>query len=239
MRLAAGLSAIALAPLCLELDGASSAPPATQGVGCHASAPWFRLAGPRARRVVALTFDDGPGPATPAILDVLGRERVPATFFPVGQRVAGNEVLLRRVLAAGGALGNHTFHHVNISRGGLTEMRRAQAAIRSATGYAPCLFRAPRNKISPLAVAQARSLGLATVHWDVDSRDWTGATAEAIHARVVTRVRPGSVVLLHDEGRVRANTLAALPAITASLRQRGYRFVTVPQLLGFRPRRSR
>ena len=209
---------------------------ASAQVGCHAKGTSFRLAGPSTRRVVALTFDDGPGPLTPAFLDVLERERVPATFFPVGRLIAGQEPLLRRMRAGGSTLGNHTFTHAHVATGGRSEMLAAQGAIQAATGYVPCVFRAPANKHSPLLVREARALGMNTVQWSVDSRDWTGHTARASWARVRALSHPGAVVLFHDGGRHAGKTLAALPHVIRSLRARGYRFVTVPALLSLTPR---
>lgn len=236
-RLAIGLALLCLtAAIAAATARTRAASPPPRPTGCQAAGPSFRLAGPPAPRVVALTFDDGPGPLTASVLDVLERERVPATFFPVGRLIAGNEHVLRRVLATGGSLGNHSYTHAHLSGGGLEELRSAQAAIHAATGYTPCVFRAPANKHSPLLVSQARSLGLLTVQWSADSRDWSGATASAIHANVLARIRPGGVVLMHDEGPNRVQTLRALPSVIRSLRRRGYRFVTVPRLLRLAPR---
>ena len=187
---------------------------------------------------MALTFDDGPSALTPAVMDVLERRGARATFFVVGNLIPGHEHLLRRALAHGSALGNHTFTHPDLRGGGLDELTRTQAAIQAATGYTPCVFRAPMNKHSPLLVGQARSLGMNTVQWSVDSRDWAEPGSHAISLRVLGRTRPGAIVLLHDGGGDRAGTLAALPTIIETLRAAGYRFVTVPELLGLAPRRA-
>jgi len=226
------------AAVAIAAPSGSPAPPAhtSAKIGCRAVGTSFRLAGPPLRRVVALTFDDGPGPLTPAFLDVLERERVPATFFVVGRLIAGQEPLLRRMLAGGSTLGNHTFTHAHVAQGGRQEMLDAQGAIHAATGYVPCVFRAPANKHSPLLVRQARALGMNTVQWSVDSRDWTGHSARATYARVTSRAHPGAVVLFHDGGRHASKSLAALPHVIRSLRARGYRFVTVPALLSLTPR---
>jgi peptidoglycan/xylan/chitin deacetylase (PgdA/CDA1 family) len=187
-------------------------------------------------RAVALTFSDGPGRHTPAVLEILERHRVPGTFFVVGRMIRGREALLRRALAQGSALGNHTFTHADVSGGGYRELRRTQNAIRRATDYTPCVFRAPHGAVSRLLVRQARWLGLHTVGVDVDPGDWNEPGSGTIYERVVSRARPGAIILLHDGGRRREQTVAALPRIITTLRSRGYHFITVPQLLGLPPR---
>jgi peptidoglycan/xylan/chitin deacetylase (PgdA/CDA1 family) len=98
----------------------------------------------------------------------------------------------------------------------------------------PCLFRAPYGATSPALIAEASSMGFATIQWDVDPTDWARPGTGAIYSRVVGGVRPGSIVLQHDGGGNRSQTLAALPQEIQTLRSRGYRFVTVTQLLGQR-----
>jgi peptidoglycan/xylan/chitin deacetylase (PgdA/CDA1 family) len=212
-------------------------PPAP--AGCVAAGPSYRTNGPRSRRAVALTFDDGPGPYTSRVLDILRRTGTRATFFLIGRQVRGGGAVLRRALREGHALANHTWSHANVSGGGLGQLRSTQGVIRSVTGYTPCLFRAPYGAVSGAVISQARGLGMLTIQWDVDTNDWrrpgTGAIiADAWAARAVA-VRPGSIVLMHDAGGPRGQTLAALPAVIRTLRRRGYRLVTVPELLGLRP----
>jgi peptidoglycan/xylan/chitin deacetylase (PgdA/CDA1 family) len=225
------LSLAVLAPVA-EIAQAASATGPGRLVGCRPHGASLRLAGPLHRRAVALTFDDGPGLYTGALLGVLERQRVPGTFFVVGELVRGRELLLRRALAHGSVLGNHTFTHTKVSAGGYRQIRSAQDAIRRATGYTPCVFRAPGGVVSRLLVAQARSLGLHTVGWNVDPRDWSRPGSGVIYARVASAVRPGAIVVLHDGGGLRGQTVAALPRIIGTLRSSGYRLLTVPQLLG-------
>ncbi|MFL5820948.1 MAG: polysaccharide deacetylase family protein [Solirubrobacteraceae bacterium] len=205
-------------------------------IGCHAAGASYRLAGPRARRVVALTFDDGPGIYTPRVLGILRRLRVNATFFVIGEQVRGNETLLRRELADGNAIGNHTFTHANVSGGGIRQMLSTQGAVRRATGYTPCLFRAPYGAVSGLLIRQARSLGMNSIEWSVDPRDWSRPGTGAVYSRIVSATRPGAIILMHDGGGPRGQTVAALPRVIATLRARGYRFATLPALLGLAPR---
>jgi peptidoglycan/xylan/chitin deacetylase (PgdA/CDA1 family) len=181
---------------------------------------------------VALTFDDGPSAYTPALLAELETLRAPATFFLVGRQVAGSQALLQRMLADGDALGNHTWDHVDVSHGGpdaAAELERTNAAIAAATGgYRPCLFRPPYGSTGPRLEALARSLGMQTVLWTVDPRDWSRPGTATIVTRVLTAVQPRAIVVLHDGGGPREQTVAAVPAIIRGLRARGYRLVTVP-----------
>ena len=205
-------------------------------IGCHAAGASYRLAGSRAHRVVALTFDDGPSAYTSRVLAILRRFGIHGTFFIIGEQVRGNEGLLRRELAAGNAIGNHTFTHANVSGGGIRQMLSTQGAIRRATGYTPCLFRAPYGAVSGLLMRQARGLGMNTIQWSVDPRDWSRPGTGAIYSRIVSATRPGAIILMHDGGGPRGETVAALPRVISTLRARGYRFATLPQLLGLAPR---
>jgi len=208
-------------------------------IGCTPAGPVFVTSGSRARRVVALTFDDGPSPYTPRVLSVLERARVHATFFEIGRQVAGYASFPRRALADGDMVGDHTWSHPNVSRGGAFAQGQIVStadAIQRATGFRPCLFRAPYGAVSSALTGLARRLGFTTIQWDVDPRDWALPGSGAIYANVVGHVRNGSIVLMHDGGGPRGETLAALPSIIQTLRARGYSFVTVDQLTGARLR---
>lgn len=215
-------------------------PPAA--TGCTARSPSYVDNGSRARRAVALTFDDGPSRYTARVLDILKRTGAKGTFFVIGEQVAGGRDLVRRALREGHALGNHSWNHANLSGGGMDQLRSTTVAIHRATGFTPCLFRAPYGAVSSLLIGQARSLGMNTIQWDVDPRDWSRPGSEAIEsggpasaARILGGTRSGSIVLMHDGGGPRDQTVAALPRIIATLKRRGYSLVTVPDLLGLRP----
>jgi peptidoglycan/xylan/chitin deacetylase (PgdA/CDA1 family) len=168
---------------------------------------------------------------------VLERERVPATFFVVGSQVRGRGELLRRMLRDGSTIGNHTLSHANVAGAGPFATRQiaaTQAIVRAATGYEPCLVRPPGGATSGALTRLVHSLGALSILWDVDPRDWSRPGAEAIAARVLGSTRPGSIVLLHDGGGDRSQTVAALPVIIRALRKRGLRLVTVNRLLGLR-----
>ena len=205
-------------------------------VGCRSHGGPYR--GGPARREVALGFDDGPAADTPAFLAMLERNHATATFFMIGRQISpAFRAMLRRELRDGDALGDHTYSHPNLlATGGVRgQLAEPLAAIRALTGYTPCVFRPPYGAYDASVVATARSLGLATVMWNVDPTDWAQPGTGAIVQRVLAQVRPGSIVISHDGGGPRGQTLAAYPAIIAALHARGYRLVTIPELLGFRP----
>lgn len=203
--------------------------------GCVPRGPHFVFHGPRSRREVAMTFDDGPNPPyTQQILGILKRNHIHATFFLIGEQVRPNGALVRRELAEGNVVGNHTYTHANVSSGGYSQMKRTIDAIGSvAHGYHPCVFRFPYGASGGAAIANAHALGMAAIQWDVDPTDWSRPGSGAIYSRVVSAARPGSIILDHDGGGPRNETVAALPHIIHTLKARGYRFVTVPELLGY------
>jgi peptidoglycan/xylan/chitin deacetylase (PgdA/CDA1 family) len=201
-------------------------------VGCTGGSAGLVTNGPRDRPVVALTFDDGPSEYTPGFLDVLREKHVPATFFEIGQEMAGREDTMRRILSEGDEIGNHTMHHTEYP--GYSEIAPDSALIERYTHFAPCLFRPPGGGADSSVISTAASLGMQTITWDVDPRDWTTPGSAAVYSRVVGAARPGSIILMHDGGGPRGGTLTALPAIIDTLRGRGYGFATVSALLGHR-----
>ena len=213
------------------------APARYRVVGCRSRGDVAYLHGPH-RREVAIGFDDGPAPDTAAFVAMLEHNGVRATFFMIGEQVTPSyrETLLRE-LRDGDVLGDHTFTHPFLTsspdvRGQLATTIRA---IHELTGYTPCVFRPPYGAYDGSIIATARSLGLATVLWNVDPSDYTLPGAGAIEQRVLAQVQPGSIIISHDGGGPRGQTLAAYPQIIAALRARGYRIVTITELLGFRP----
>jgi peptidoglycan/xylan/chitin deacetylase (PgdA/CDA1 family) len=223
----------------LPADGAVLRLRAPQPVGCTPAGPSYVTHGSRSRRVVALTFDDGPSSYTSAVLDVLKREQVHATFFLIGQQVAGGAALVRRELAEGHMLADHTWSHANVSGGGgfaSGQITSTASAIQQATGFRPCLFRAPYGAVGNSLIGLAHGLGFSTIEWDVDPQDWSLPGSSAIYSRIVSTTSNGSIVLMHDGGGPRSQTLAALPGIIRTLKLRGYGFVTVDQMTGARLR---
>ncbi|WP_336958548.1 glycosyltransferase [Sphingobium aquiterrae] len=203
--------------------------------------------------LVALTFDDGPDATwTPKILDILKTAHVPATFFVIGENAMTHPGLLREIVAQGSEIGSHSYTHPNlaqVSEGGTRlELNTTQRLVQAYTGHGMRLFRAPyfgdaepttADEIGP--ALQAQNAGYLNVGLHVDPGDWTRPGADAIVQRTLQQVeagdaeRSGQVVLLHDSGGDRAQTVAALPRIIAGLRARGYRFVPVSQLAGLTP----
>lgn len=199
---------------------------------------------------IALTFDDGPdGTWTPRILDVLERERVPGTFFVIGENALAHPGLLRRIVADGSEIGNHTYTHPNLAstsrRTTELELNATQRLVQAYTGRSMTLFRAPyfgdaepttADEIGPALIAQERGYTVVGLH--VDPNDWQRPGADAIVQQVLAQVaaatpeNSGNIVLLHDGGGDREQTVAALPQIIAGLRARGYSFVTASGLVG-------
>ena len=210
-------------------------------VGCVSHGPQLVFQGPSDRKEIALTFDDGPFPDTPRFLDILEHYRVPATFFEIGDQIATygqGGAIERRMLVDGDMIGDHTWSHPNVAAGGpfaRGQIERAAGAIRAATGgFEPCLFRSPYGALSSTLTSEARSLGFTTIQWDVDPRDWATPGVGAIVSNVLDNAHPGAIVIQHDGGGYRAQTLAALPQEITTLQRRGYRFETVTQMLGDR-----
>ncbi|MCA1824181.1 MAG: polysaccharide deacetylase family protein [Mycobacteriales bacterium] len=187
---------------------------------------------PEHRRLVALTFDDGPDPHwTPQFLAVLRAAHVRATFCVVGSQAARFPELVRAIADAGHVVCNHTqrhLQHLNRQAPGRVraEIDRAQLAITAAGVAPPLLFRAPEGSLSPVIVDLARAAGLRVLDWDTDPDDWQRPPATTLVARVLAARHPGAVIVLHDGGGDRSQTLAALPHIIAGLQHRGYSFAT-------------
>jgi peptidoglycan/xylan/chitin deacetylase (PgdA/CDA1 family) len=189
--------------------------------------------------LVALTFDDGPSGRTPAILRVLAHHHAHATFFVVGRATRGMEPILRHIATSGSELADHTYSHANLlalaTPGRTRQLAWTTALVHEATGIQPRFFRPPYGATGPAVNRLGRSLGLVPVLWSVDSRDWQLPGTKAIVKRVLANVRPGSIVLMHDGGGDRRETLRALPAILRALARRHLKPVTLSQLLASVP----
>ena len=199
-------------------------------VGCSMGPQSFVRSGRSAGKQVALTFDDGPGPYTEPLLRTLRALNVRATFFVIGRQATGRGSLLRAIHRQGSELANHSLNHEVFPSS--ASLARASQIIRGATGFLPCRFRAPGGSLNSALVGRARAAGMTTVGWDVDPQDWRTPGVGAIRSRVVSAVQPGSIVLLHDGGGNRSQTVAAVPRIVRELRSRGYGFATVTEILG-------
>ena len=179
--------------------------------------------------VVYLTFDDGPTPAwTPRVLALLARYQARATFFVLGRSAAAHSELVRQEFAAGHGVGNHTWSHRRLTS--LTsaqlaaEISATSGAIQRITGAPVRCLRPPFATVDAASAEQVRALGLRLVLWDIDTNDWLRPGTGAIAGRVLGRVRSGDVILMHDGGGNRSQTVAALEQVLATLSARGYRF---------------
>jgi peptidoglycan/xylan/chitin deacetylase (PgdA/CDA1 family) len=195
----------------------------------------------RTQPTVALTFDDGPGPATPEVLNVLQQNGVPATFFVIGQNAAAEPEMLQRIVAAGNVIGDHTWsHHIPSARAGwkastlTNEIDHTRRVIRDATGRKPCLFRPPGGIVKG-AEGVAHAAGLSMILWSVDTRDWAAPPNTRFAPVIQKRAAAGlkqkhPVILLHDGGGNRVATVAALVGIINDYRSHGYQFVTLDKV---------
>jgi peptidoglycan/xylan/chitin deacetylase (PgdA/CDA1 family) len=206
-------------------DGAAGGAPAAGQPPAASPAP----APAGSAGVVYLTFDDGPAPAwTPRVLELLARYRARATFFVLGRSAAAYPDLVRQEFAAGHGVGNHTWSHRRLT--GLTggqlaaEVGTTSAAIQRATGAPVRCLRPPYAAVDAASADRVRALGLRLVLWDIDTYDWRGPGAGVIAGRILGRVRSGDVVLMHDGGGNRGQTLAALGQVLATLSAKGFRF---------------
>ncbi|WP_134684364.1 polysaccharide deacetylase family protein [Brevibacillus migulae] len=189
------------------------------------------------RKVVALTFDDGPDPKyTPLILETLHKNGVPATFFVLGAQVDRYPKVMQWIKKAGHEIGNHGYHHVDLNK--LTEqeiydeIKRAERSIYRTTGILSQYYRPPGGVMTHDVVNAVQSSGYDLIHWSVDPRDWSlERTASTIANSVKKNVTAGDIVLFHDGGLNQRQTLAALQDLITDLRARGYTFVTVSQLM--------
>lgn len=186
---------------------------------------------------IALTFDDGPWPQTTAqVLDVLKKNNVKATFFVVGKQVEKYPQLIKQTVADGHAIANHTwnhqYHHYSPSAAS-NEIDRTATLVYKLTGIKTSLFRPPAGILNNGLVAYAHQKKYATIMWSADSRDWRlqRSAPQAMIDNVLKEAKPGGIVLLHDGGGDRSKTIQALPQIITQLKKRGYKFVTVPELL--------
>lgn len=240
--LAAGLIAIAVADMARgkSSTGNPRAIAAKGGpVPTEQSGPLYRIVGCASRgvtayshgpdrREVAIAFDDGPARDTAAFVSMLKQQGVPATFFMIGRQLsAGDRPLLLRELADGDALGDHTFNHSNLvtSRRVHAELAATIARIEAVSGYRPCIFRPPYGAFDRRVLHEAHALGLATIMWNVDPRDWSLPGKRAIASRILGQVRPGSIILSHD--RVRPDTIAAYRILLPWLKDH-FRIIRLP-----------
>jgi len=200
--------------------------------------PWVTR-GSKKKKEIALTFDDGPSIYTPRIMRILRREKVPATFFELGSQIGANRALVRQQAREGFVIGDHTESHANL--GTLKE-----AAQRDQIGTPvewlhkfglprPRLFRPPYGVMNDTTVKVLRRKRMLAVLWSVDTEDWRRPGTRKIIDAAISGADHGAIILMHDGGGDREQTIAALPRIIHGLRKRGYKLVSVPQLMAGDP----
>lgn len=185
-------------------------------------------------KVIALTFDDGPGPETLKILEVLQKHNAVATFFCLGRNLREYPEIAKKVVQAGNAIGNHTWHHYyhNVTeKTASNEIDYTGIHIHRSTGTKSLLFRPPGGRLTNGFADYAKKKNYAVIMWSIDPKDYLQPPASTIANTVISQAKSGAIVLLHDGGGSRHNTIKALNLIIPKLKQQGYSFVTVPQLL--------
>lgn len=195
---------------------------------------------PNNEKIIAITFDDGPDPTyTPQVLHLLRQYKAEATFFMIGFRVQRNPYLVKQVLKEGHEIGNHTMNHLYASN---SSDEKLENDILDGKKFfekwvkEPLLFRPPGGYINDAVFKTAKEAGYQTVlwSWHQDPRDWANPGVESIVNHVVKNAKSGDIVLLHDGGNNRSQTVAALAKILPELKKQGYRFVTVSELLRYK-----
>ncbi|MFC7441678.1 polysaccharide deacetylase family protein [Laceyella putida] len=199
----------------------------------------FVIRGPRTKRQVALTFDDGPDlHFTPQVLDMLKKHRVKATFFLVGKRAQFHPEIVKRIVAEGHVIGNHSYYHANLPKLNHKHFRdeilRTESMLKKLTGYAPKLVRPPYGTINEKQIKWLARKQYTVVNWNVDSLDWKGLIANEVTANVLGSVSPGAIILQHSAGGTGedlSGSVQALDTIIQTLKRDRVRLVTLPELL--------
>lgn len=188
--------------------------------------------------IVAMTFDDGPHPRnTPRLLDMLRDRNIKATFYVIGRNVDLYPALTRRIVAEGHEIGNHTYTHGNLTKMSdekvREEMVKCRASIAKASGVQPRTMRPPYGALLQRQRSMIHSeFGYPTIMWSVDPRDWQRPGPSVVTSRILSGTTPGAIILAHD---LHAPTVDAMPGTLDGLLRKGYKFVTVSQLLAMKP----
>lgn len=195
------------------------------------------------KKIVALTFDDGPSPIwTPKILDELKKANVKATFFMLGEHVEKYPLVAKRVAQEGHEIGNHTYDHHTLIYYKPAELEKeindAQAAIKNVTGKTTVYFRPPKALLTDREKKQIEAMGYKIILWTLNSKDWVTFHDKQITAYILRHIQPGDIILFHDSGGVfsaeggdRTQTVKIISRLVRKLKERGYEFVTISELL--------
>jgi peptidoglycan-N-acetylglucosamine deacetylase len=183
---------------------------------------------------IAMTFDDGPHQTlTPKLLDLLAQKRIKVTFFVLGENVERHPEILKRAVAEGHEIGNHTWSHPNLAKSSQdtvrSQLQRTDDLIRQAIGFRPKIMRPPYGELTSKQRQWVHDeFGYNVILWDVDPLDWKEPGPAVVSQRIIRGTRPGSIILSHD---IHAQTIAAMPQTFDALLAKGFKFVTVSQLL--------
>jgi peptidoglycan-N-acetylglucosamine deacetylase len=230
MRFGAGILSLFLSVLGAGAQDSNSTPSPAPAPAKPATYAQVRVDQP----YIAMTFDDGPSAEnTPRLLEMLKQRNIKATFFLIGQNVASNPEIVRRILADGHEIGNHSWTHPQLSKLSddrvTAEITKTQDAIKDASGLTPTILRPPYGAITPRQREWIENqFGLSVILWSVDPFDWKRPGASVITQRILSQVRPGAIILSHD---IHKQTVDAMPATLDGLIAKGYKFATVSQLI--------
>jgi peptidoglycan/xylan/chitin deacetylase (PgdA/CDA1 family) len=186
---------------------------------------------------IALTFDDGPNEKlTPRLLDLLAQHHIHATFFVIGENAVQHPEILQRAVREGHEIGNHTWSHPNLAKMSeenvRNQIKRTEETITGAIGSRPTLFRPPYGSLTAREKHFIHDeLGYEIILWEVDPLDWKEPGPSIVSSRILKETRPGAIVLAHD---IHAQTIQAMPATLTELEAKGFKFVTVSELLKLR-----
>lgn len=234
-----GIAAIAAAPKISKILKAKQKNP-LQFVALQPGS--FFADGNKSKKAIALTFDDGPGEFTPKILEILDRYKIKATFFMNGDQVALRPQLAKEVLKRGHEIGEHTYSHINFyafeKKSGLEktkakireEIRKSKEMIQKTTGVSPILCRMPHGYHRSWLSEIAREFNYVLVNWTF-GEDWQNLSEESMISHYIQHIQPGAILLLHDGGKNRQKTIAALPQIIERARQKNFSFLTVSEMI--------
>ncbi|MBL0310752.1 MAG: polysaccharide deacetylase family protein [Bacteroidetes bacterium] len=190
--------------------------------------------GSRAKKEIALTFDDGPlKNFTPEVLDILKVEKVPAAFFLIGKNISGNESLLERMAKEGHLIGNHSFDHgfwfsLNGNKKMIDDLKRCDEEINRVTGLSPKLFRPPYGVTNPTIAKVIQEQKFTSIGWSLRTYDTVAKSPEQLLVKTLNNLKNGDVILFHDWGK---HTISILSKLICEARERGYRFVSLDKLL--------
>lgn len=212
--------------------GVASAPSGVPAAPARAFQPWTaaNVDGP----YIAITFDDGPNPeTTPKLLKMLQERGIKATFFVVGMRAIENPEILRKIVAEGHEIGNHSWNHPQLNKipveAADKQIADTTAAIENATGQKVRYLRPPYGAMTnPLRHHIEDKYGLSFIYWSADSLDWKKREAQSIYDKIMAQTRPGGIILAHD---IHPTTVAAMPRVLDALLAKGYKFVTISELI--------